>query len=81
MSRRKRHDASAGAVPDRRALVIGAAENAGLIEAAKERSGLSSDSELLEYTLARVALEDRFAETLISLRGTVPPDLDLEFRS
>jgi hypothetical protein len=52
----------------------------GLIKAAKERSGLSSDTELLEYALARVTLEDKFAETLISLRGAVSPELDLEFR-
>ena len=29
--------------------------------------------------LARGAFEDTFAETLASLRGSVPPDLDLEF--
>ncbi|MBL0407563.1 hypothetical protein JKG68_26965 [Microvirga aerilata] len=50
-----------------------------LIKAAKERSGITSDTELLEYALSRVALEDTFAETLTSLRGSVSPDLDLEF--
>ncbi len=51
-----------------------------LVAAAKERTGIKSDTELLEYALARVALEDTFAETLVSLRGSVSPDLDLEFR-
>jgi hypothetical protein len=31
-----------------------------LIDAAKARSGINSDAELLEYALARVALEDDF---------------------
>jgi hypothetical protein len=49
-----------------------------LFEAAAERTGLK-DSDLIEYALARVALEDNFAETLERLRGTVDRDIDLEF--
>ncbi len=58
---------------------IGARIRRGLLQAAKQRSGISSDTELLEYALAQVALEDDFAETLLSLKGAVPADLDLEF--
>ena len=50
-----------------------------LIEAAKARSGIKSDTELLEYALARVALEDDFAAKLLALEGSVPRDIDLEF--
>jgi hypothetical protein len=79
----------------RRELIIQSAERAGLlagdsariagrirqalVKAAKARSGITSDTELLEYALARVALEDRFSETLTTLRGTVSSSLDLEF--
>lgn len=49
-----------------------------LFQAAAERSGLDG-SELLEYALAKVALEDDFADKLLSLAGTVSKDVDLEF--
>lgn len=52
--------------------------NQALLEAAALRSGLQG-SELLEYALAKVALEDDFAEKLQTLAGTVDPSLDLEF--
>jgi len=50
-----------------------------LIDAAKTRSGIASDTELLEYALARVALEDDFGQKLVRRSGRVPRDLDLEF--
>jgi len=50
-----------------------------LVDAAKARSGIKSDTELLEYALARVALEDDFARKLIARAGRVPRDIDLEF--
>jgi hypothetical protein len=50
-----------------------------LVDAAKTRSGIKSDTELLEYALARVALEDDFGLKLFAREGTVPQDLDLEF--
>lgn len=50
-----------------------------LVKAAKARSGISSDTELLEYALARVALEDDFTQQLLTRRGNVPRDIDLEF--
>jgi hypothetical protein len=50
-----------------------------LIKAAKARSGIRSDTQLLEYALAQVALEDDFWQKLLSLEGTVPRDIDLEF--
>ena len=50
-----------------------------LVDAAKARSGIRSDTDLLEYALARVALEDDFGPKLIAREGRVPPDIDLEF--
>lgn len=80
--------------PERIAAVLTGAEKAGLlnasdsriagrvsarlIERAKSRTGLRSDTEILVFALASVALEDDFAETFRKLRGTVDADLDLE---
>ncbi|MBD8907825.1 hypothetical protein [Methylorubrum zatmanii] len=50
-----------------------------LIERAKARTGLQSDTELVEFALANIALEDSFMETFRAVKGTVDPDLDLEF--
>ena len=50
-----------------------------LLEAARARSGIKSDTELLEYALACVALEDDFGQKLLARRGRVPKDIDLEF--
>jgi len=50
-----------------------------LIEAAKANSGIESDTELLEYALACVALEDDFAAKLLAREGSVDKSLDLEF--
>ena len=49
-----------------------------LVQAAERNSGLEG-SDLLEYALAKVALEDDYAEKLFALRGQVSSDVDLEF--
>jgi len=50
-----------------------------LIEKAKRRTGIEKDSDLIAYALANVALEDEFTRVFREMRGTVDPDLDLEF--
>ena len=50
-----------------------------LLEAAKKRAGLTSETALLEYALAKVALEDDFGDLFARLRGSVSRDVDLEF--
>ena len=50
-----------------------------LVAQAKRRTGITSDSKLLEAALAYIAVADDYAEWLISQRGTVDPALDLEF--
>lgn len=49
-----------------------------LMEAAGSKSGLRG-SKLLEYALAKVALEDDYAEGLLALSGQIDRDVDLEF--
>jgi hypothetical protein len=50
-----------------------------LIEQAKARTGIKTDTDLIEFALANIALEDRFAETFKAVRGKVDPDLKLGF--
>lgn len=50
-----------------------------LVEAAKKTTGIRSDTELLELALANLALEDDFGHKALKRKGTVSPDLDLEF--
>jgi hypothetical protein len=50
-----------------------------LVEAAKAKSGIASDTELLEYAIAKVALEDDFGTKLVRRKGRIAKDLDLEF--
>jgi hypothetical protein len=50
-----------------------------LLEAAKKRAGLTSETALIEYALAKVAIEDDFGEYFARLRGSVSQDVDLEF--
>lgn len=48
-----------------------------LIEAAKKRAHVTSDTELLELALSRLALEDDFGVRLVGRKGTIPTDVDL----
>jgi hypothetical protein len=53
--------------------------SSGLVHEAKARTGIRSDTDLIAFALANIALEDNFGEVFRSLKGTVDPDLDLEF--
>lgn len=48
-----------------------------LITRAKERSGIASTTDLVEYALAKVALEDDFGTKLVSRKGSIPADVKL----
>ena len=50
---------------------------AALLDAAKWKSGIESDTELLEYALSKVALEDDYGARLLARRGTVADDVEL----
>jgi hypothetical protein len=58
------------------ALILCAEE---LVAEAKRKTGITSDSKLLETALANIVAADDYAEWLFSQRGTVDPALDLEF--
>ncbi len=57
---------------------VGARVHTALMEAAKARSGLSGATAVIEYALAKVALEDDYGPRLLALKGTVQADIDLE---
>ena len=50
-----------------------------LVERAKARTGIEADTDLIEFALANIALEDKFAESFKAARGTVDADLNLGF--
>jgi hypothetical protein len=47
------------------------------MSAAKAKSGIKTQTELLEYALSKVALEDDYGKKLLSRKGTIPDDVDL----
>ena len=81
-------------VSRRRASVVAAAKEAGLlrgdnshvdarvpqhlVDEAKARSGIASTTDLLEYALAKVALEDDFGAKLVSRKGSIARDLEFD---
>jgi hypothetical protein len=50
-----------------------------LVARAKARTGITSDSKLIEAALATLAVADDYAEWLIAQRGVIDPAVDLEF--
>ena len=58
---------------------IGGRVSPALVERAKARTGIETDTDLIEFALANIALEDKFAERFKAIRGTVDPDLKLGF--
>jgi hypothetical protein len=50
-----------------------------LVARAKKRTGIASDTELIELALANIAVADDYADWLLSRRGTINPEVDLEF--
>lgn len=56
---------------------VGARLPTRLLERAKERTGLTSNTDLIVFALANIAVEDNFAKAFARARGTV--DADLEF--
>jgi hypothetical protein len=50
-----------------------------LVEQAKKKAGIQSDSKLIEAALANIVAADEYADWLLAQRGTVSKDIDLEF--
>jgi hypothetical protein len=50
-----------------------------LVEQARKKTGIQSDSKLIEVALANIVATDEYADWLLAQRGTVSKELDLEF--
>jgi hypothetical protein len=50
-----------------------------LVTRAKKRTGINSDTDLIEVALANIAVADEYADWLLSRRGAVSREADLEF--
>jgi hypothetical protein len=50
-----------------------------LVEQAKRRTGITENTLLIEFALANLALEDNFAETFKTVKGTVASEIKLGF--
>jgi hypothetical protein len=50
-----------------------------LVARAKNRTGIASDTELIEIALANIAVADDYTDWLLSQRGSIPAEVDLEF--
>lgn len=58
---------------------IGGRVSPELLAEARKRTGLESDSDLIEFALAGLAIDDDFPTSFRRLDSTVDPGLDLEF--
>ncbi len=58
---------------------IGGRVSPALVKQAKRQTGIETDTDLIEFALATVALEDNFAEIFRASRGKVDPELNLGF--
>ena len=50
-----------------------------LVARAKKRTGIASDTDLIELALANIAVADDYADWLLTRRGTIDREADLEF--
>ncbi len=69
---------AAGLLGDAKDARVAGRVSSELVAAAKRRAGLSSDTDVIEIALARLALEDDFGARLVRNKGSVPRELDIE---
>ena len=69
----------AGLLRGARTAVVRGRMPKALVRKAKATSGARSDTELIEMALANLAVADQYPEWLLSQKGTVGKDVDLEF--
>ena len=62
-----------------RSLIVRGRMPSLLVEQAKKKSGIQSDSRLIEAALANLVVADDYADWLLAQRATLSKDLDLEF--
>jgi len=70
---------AAGLLGDAKDARVAGRVSSGLVAAAKKRAGLSSDTDVIEIALARLALEDDFGARLVRNKGSLPREFDIEF--
>ena len=58
---------------------IGVRVSPKLVAQAKRLTGIEADTELIEFALASIALEDDFLRVFDEIEGTVDPDLKLGY--
>lgn len=58
---------------------IGGRVSPALVRQAKRQTGIEADTDLIEFALATIALDDNFAEMFREARGKVDPELKLGF--
>ncbi|MEH2528409.1 hypothetical protein V1288_006318 [Bradyrhizobium sp. AZCC 2176] len=58
---------------------IGGRVSPALVRQAKRPTGIETDTDLIEFALATVAIEDNFADVFKESRGKVDPKLKLGF--
>ena len=58
---------------------IGGRVSPELVRRAKRQTGIETDTDLIEFALATVALEDNFADVFKESRGKIDPKLKLGF--
>jgi hypothetical protein len=58
---------------------IGGRVSQALVKQAKQQTGIETDTDLIVFALATVALEDNFADAFKESRGKVDPELKLGF--
>ena len=68
----------AGLLGPRKDARISGRISAGLLDAAKERTQVVSDTELLEIALSRLVLEDDFGRKFVRRKGKIAKVVDLE---
>jgi hypothetical protein len=69
---------AAGLLGDAKDARVAGRVSSELVAAAKKRAGLSSDTDVIEIALARLALEDDFGARLVRNKGSVPRDFNIE---
>ena len=67
----------AGALAGVRSQRLSARVDPGLVAAARKRTGLSGDSDLVNAALAVIAAGDGFGAWLVAQAGTLPADFEL----
>lgn len=72
------HDAEKQGFLDDRQSRITARLSRKMVDAAKLKTGIKSDSELVKYAIAQIATEDPFKRAFRELEGSIDPDIDLE---